>query len=133
MSILEDRYEGTFLEAIDLPEGVVAKVVIEALVPPDKEQDAAGNVIKKAILAFQGRKKRLILNKTNYRMLKVILGADPVKWIGQEVGITRRYLDAKHAFGVENEMCIRVIPSPGTPIPKSVRDFLGSRIPAPRP
>ena len=129
MTLLEERYEGNFLEAIDLPEGVLVPVVIESVAQPDTETDAGGKLIKKAIVTFKGKSKRMVLNKTNYRMLKTLLGADIAKWTGQTVSIMRRYLDAQRAFGVHNEMCVRVIPAPGTPIPKSARDYLGSRSP----
>lgn len=129
MTRIEDKYEGDFLEALDLPEGVLANVVIEAISPPDTEQDKAKKLIKKAIVKFKDRKKRFILNKTAYRTLKMLLGADTESWIGQPIQIQRRYLPAERAFGVKNEMCVRVIPPDGTPIPKSVRDFLGFKHP----
>ena len=126
---IQDRYEGDFLEAIDLPEGELVAVAIADIVSPSTEKDAQGKVIDKAMLAFKGKKKRLVLNKTNYRLCKMILGADPSKWIGKQVSVQRRYLDAKHAFGQQNEMCIRIIPPLKTPLPKSVRDYLGSKTP----
>jgi len=129
MSTLEERYEGDFLEAIDLPDGVLVQVSIEAVIPPDTEKDAGGKVIKKAILKFKDKKKRFVLNKTNYRLLKTLFGGDPAKWIGHTFNIQKRYLDAKHAFGQQNEMCVRVIPPIGTPIPKSAREFIGTKSP----
>ena len=129
MSSMEERYEGDFLEAIDLPEGVLVPVVIDKVTPPDTEKDSGGKTIKKAILTFRDKKKRFVLNKTNYRLLKTLLGSDVSKWAGQGVNLQRRYLDAKHAFGQENEMCVRIIPPNGTPIPKSARDYIGTKHP----
>lgn len=126
-----ERYEGNFLEAADIPEGAEAKVEIAAVVPPDSEKDKAGKVIKKAIVQFHGRNKRLVLGKTNYRVLKMLFGAQPEQWVGKEVVLQRRYLDAAHGFGVHNEMCLRILPPIGTPIPKNVRDYLGTREPQP--
>jgi len=129
MTRLEERYEGNFLEAIDLPEGAHVPVVIEAIADPDTQKDGAGKTIRKAIVAFKGKGKRLILGKTNYRVLKAMLGADRAKWIGQTVQLQRRYLPADRAFGVPNELCIRVVPPHGTPIPKSARDYMGTTRP----
>lgn len=128
MNRIEEMYEGDFLKADDLPEGALATVVIESVADPFAEKDAAGKEIKKAILAFKDRHKRMIINKTNYRILKTMFGG-PDKWIGQTIHLQRRYLDAAHAFGVQNEMCIRIIPPDGTPLPKGVRDYMGRRQP----
>jgi hypothetical protein len=129
MTRIDDRYEGDFLKSDDLPEGVAVNVVIESVADPDTEKDAAGKVIKKAIVKFAGKHKRLILGKTSYRVLKTMLGADPEKWIGQPIQIQRRYLPAERAFGVKNEMCIRVVPPEGTPLPKTVRECMGFKHP----
>jgi len=129
MNAMEERYEGHFLEAIDLPEGASCPVTIEAVADPDTETDASGKLIHKALVRFKDKAKRLVLNRTNYRMLKVLLGKNPADWLGKTVHLQRRYLDAAHAFGQKNELCIRVIPPAGTPIPKSVRDFMGSASP----
>lgn len=126
---MQERYEGNFLEAADLPEGAVVNAVIEAIVAPDTEKDAAGKPIRKALVQFKGKSKRLVLNKTNYRVLKLLFGVDSQKWIGKEVQLQRRYLDAAQAFGQPNELTIRILPPVGTPLPKSVRVFMGHREP----
>lgn len=123
---MESRYEGQFLDALDLPQGVEVPVVIESIAEPCSEMDAATKPIKSAILAFKGKTKRLILNKTNFKNLKAMFGRDPKDWIGKTVKIQRRYLDAAHGFGVQNTLCIRIIPPVGTPILKSAANFMGS-------
>jgi hypothetical protein len=126
---LQERYEGDFLEALDLPEGVLVKATIESIAMPDTEKDAAGKLIHKAIVKFANRKKRMILNKTNFRLLKVVFGPDVSKAIGGEVMLQRRYLPAERAFGHANELAVRFIPPDGTPLPKSVRDYMGYMTP----
>ena len=96
---IEDAYEGAYLDALDLPEGVLVPVEIESIVEPFAEKDSAGKPIKQAIIAFKGKQKRLIVNKTNWRNLKAMFGRDHREWIGSRVQIQRRYLEAARAFG----------------------------------
>lgn len=122
---LEERYEGNFLDALDLPEGKLVAVVIEAVAEPNTERDSAKKPIKNAILSFKGKSKRLVINKTNYKNLKAMFGRDPEAWLGKTVNIQRRYLDGAHGFGVNNTLCIRIVPPVGTPILKSAANFMG--------
>jgi hypothetical protein len=126
---MAERYEGAFLDALDLPECVEVSVTIESIVEPFAEKDAAGKPIKSAILAFKGKHKRLVLNKTNFKNLKAMFGRSPDDWIGKAIKIQRRYLDAAHGFGVNNTLAIRIIPPVGTPILKSAANFMGSSTP----
>jgi hypothetical protein len=79
---MDDKYEGNFLEGSDLPDNKRFPLTIEAVVPPGTEKDASGKVILKAIVAFKGAKKRMILGKTSYGVLKVLFGKDETQWIG---------------------------------------------------
>ena len=126
---MESRYEGNYLDALDLPEGRLVAVVIEAVADPFSEKDSAKKPIKSAILSFKGKSKRLILNKTGYSILKAMFGKEAKDWIGQTIKIQRRYLDAQHGFGVNNTLCIRIIPPIGTPILKSAASFMGQEHP----
>jgi hypothetical protein len=123
---MEDRYEGQYLDALDLPENAEVPVVIESVADPKSETDSSGKVIKNAILSFVGKKKRLIINTTNYRNLKSMFGREPKDWIGKTIRIQRRYLDAARGFGVNNTLCIRIIPPIGTSILKSAANYMGS-------
>ena len=125
----EERYEGNYLDALDLPEGRLVPVTIEHWAEPDTEKDATGKLIKLGILTFKGKKKRLIVGKTSYKNLKAMFGSQPSNWTGKTVSIQRRYLDAAHGFGVQNCLCIRIIPPVGTPILKSALNFMGSPTP----
>lgn len=126
---MEERYEGAFLDALDLPEGKLVPVTIEHIAEPFAEKDSAGKAIKSAILSFKGKTKRLVLNKTNFKNLKAMFGRNPADWIGKTISIQRRYLDAAHGFGQNNTLAIRIIPPPGTPILKSAANFMGSATP----
>jgi hypothetical protein len=128
-SKMRERYEGAFLDALDLPEGVEVPVEIASIVEPGVEMDSAKKLIKSAIVAFKGKHKRLILNKTNYKNLKAMFGEDSRKWIGQPIVIQRRYLDAQRGFGVNNTLAIRIIPPVGTSILRSAANYMGSVTP----
>jgi len=126
---MDKQYEGAFLDALDLPEDILVPVEIESLAEPGSEKDAAGKLIKQAIMGFKGKTKRLIVNKTNFKNCKAMFGRDHREWIGKTIAIQRRYLDAKHAFGIENTMCVRIIPPVGTPILRSAAQFMGQSHP----
>lgn len=126
---MEERYEGNYLDALDLPEGALVPVTIESIVEPFAEKDSAGRPIKSAILSFVGKKKRLILNRTNWKNLKAQFGRDPKEWTGKQINIQRRYLDAAHGFGTNNTLAIRIIPPIGTPILISAARYMGSMTP----
>ncbi len=123
---MDERYEGHFLDALDLPEGMLVAVVIDSIADPYSEKDATGKPIKAAILVFKKKQKRLILNTTNFKNLKAMFSKDPKDWIGKTINIQRRYLDAAHGFGVNNTLCIRIVPPVGTPILKSAANFMGA-------
>jgi|GEM_PF-3186664 len=131
MNPIEERYEGNFIDALDLPEGELVAVTVEKVAAPRTERDSAKKVIKNAIISFSGWSKRLVLNKTNYRNLKAMFGTDPDKWIGQRIRIQRRYLDAARGFGIQNTLCVRIVPPIGTPILNSAANYMGQPHPYP--
>ena len=131
MSDFRERYEGDFLAADDLAEGQVFRLTIEATSNPGTEKDKAGRLIENGILQFKGAKKRLILGKTNYLVLKRMYGGEPKDWIGKEACLQRRYLPAKRAWGQHNQRALRIIPPKGTPLPRTVLEFMGSATPLP--
>ena len=128
---MDDKYEGNFLEGSDLPDNKRFPLTIEAVVPPGTEKDSGGKAILKAIVAFKGAKKRMILGKTSYGVLKVLFGKDETQWIGKQVDLMRRYLPSKFAFGVHNEMVVRIVPPDGPPVPGKVIKYLGRPTPYP--
>ncbi len=122
---MDERYEGNFFDALELPEGELLAVTIEHVADPNTERDSAKKPITNAILSFTGQHKRLIINRTNYKNLKAMFGKDPAGWIGRRINIQRRYLDAARGFGQINTLCVRIVPPIGTPILKSAANFMG--------
>jgi hypothetical protein len=123
---MQERYEGRFLEAADFPEGTLRHFTIESVLDPGTEKDLRGKPIKEAILKLAGEPKSLVLGKTNYRVLKILFG-ESEQWPGKEIRVMRRYL--RESFGVENELCLRIMPPKGTPIPGKVMKWMGSAVP----
>jgi hypothetical protein len=120
---MEDRYEGPFIAANDIPRGVTFELEITAVTEPMTEKDALGKPIKEAILSFKGARKRLVLNKINYDAIKTVCDtADTAKWIGQKIKIQRRYVDLTEKFGGPDTMCIRVL---APQVRKKFRPFMG--------
>lgn len=126
------RYEGDFVEAAELMsvKGGV-KVLIESVVAPNTEKDARKKLIDKPILVIKGgtRNKKLIVGKTNWKVLVAMFGKRSSGWIGKEITIAARYLPASKGFGQANCPCVRVIPPAGQPIPKGAMDFMGTAAP----
>lgn len=120
------RFEGGFIESADLI-GRQVKVTIEAVIPQETEKDSGGKLIDRPILKLAGKKKRLIVGKTNMRILKAMFGAKVSGWIGQEIVLGVRYLDK--CFGERNVPTIRIIYPKGTPVPFGARKFFGSETP----
>ena len=82
---INDLYPPKWVKAADLngqavPVTIKAVTVEEFYVPQINERKRA------AILAFEGKTKRLVLNKTQCRSLAAITGSDVFgDWIGQSV------------------------------------------------
>lgn len=125
VNTLESKYEGDYLEALDLERPF--ELVIAGYTAERTQKDASGKLIKEAILSFEKAKKRLILNKTNYRILQALFGKDRNQWVGKKVTVSRRYL--REAFKHPNVLCIRIVPPRGTPLPMSVHKWMGSEKP----
>ena len=118
---LAERYEGNFLEGLDLVKPFTLE--IKEVIPAGKEKDARGKVIKDAIVTFTKAKKRLILNKTNWKLICAVHGKDESDWPGKKLTLQCRYLAS--FMGHDNVPCIRVIPPKGTPLPMSVHAWMG--------
>lgn len=122
---MAEMYEGNFLCGTDVLTPVA--VEIEKIAQPGAEKDAAGKPITQAILSFKGARKRLVLNKVNWRIVAAMFGKDESKWIGQKITLACRYL--KEFMGFQNVQCVRVVPPNGTAVPMSVVKFMGKATP----
>lgn len=122
------RFEGNFIESADLMQKQ-ATLTIEGVVPPmvEKDKNGQGKPIDKAIISFRGTTKRLIVGKTNERIIKAIHGKKASGWIGKQIKIGVRFL--REAFGEKNVPTVRVIPPPEIPLPMAARKFFGAESP----
>lgn len=103
---MREAFEGHFIDASDIPPKGFIEVEIAGIAAPGDDKDAKGKVIDKPILAFKGATKRLILNKTNLKLLATRHGKTASLWIGKKVTLTKRYL--AEAFGQRNVPVVRI-------------------------
>lgn len=83
-----------FIDESDLPEDVtvkIGKVATESLHLP-----GASAPETRVVLAFDGAKKKLVLNKTNAIRIARMHGKDTENWIGKSITL---YFDPKVRFG----------------------------------
>jgi len=107
---MRSMFEGNFLDASDIKSSGDFTVTIESVTAPGADKDATGKTIDKPILAFAKAKKRLIVNRTNAKILAMQLGKKASEWAGKQITLTVRYLDK--AFGQRNVPVIRVKADP---------------------
>lgn len=124
---MSDKFEGHFLESADLMASRPVTLTISGIVPPNTEKAADGRLIDKPIIAFEKTDKRMIIGKTNERIIKSFLGSKPNEWVGQKVTVMVRYLKA--AFGESNVPTLRIVPPEGKPIPFACRKHWGQEMP----
>lgn len=124
---MQDQFTGNFLDASDLMARGEITLEISGVVAPNAEKDAAGKVINKGIIAFKGAKKRLILNKTNAKIIRLAHGDKASEWVGKKVTLCVRWL--KEAFGQQNVPVIRIVPAEGTALTFGMRQKYGSATP----
>lgn len=80
-------YGSNMLSATELGDKKL-RVKIKAVHKEELQGRNPGEVARKRIvLDLIGSDKRLVLNATNFAVLKESLGNDPVNWIGAEIGI----------------------------------------------
>ena len=124
---MASQFTGNFLDASDLMASGNITLEISDVVAPNAEKDAAGKVINKAIVAFKGAKKRLILNKTNAKVIAMAHGKKASEWTGKKLTLTVRFLET--AFGQKNVPVIRVVPPEGTSLTFGMRSKYGREMP----
>lgn len=120
-------FQGNYLDASDLAGTGDVTLVIDSVVPPNEEKDAAGKVINKGVVRFKGARKAMILNKVNAKMIAMIHGKKSSQWVGKTISLTVRYLKA--AFGQQNVPVIRVKPSDAMAMTFGMRKHYGQERP----
>lgn len=115
---LSDAYPSNFLKADDL-RGSPTTVTIESV---ELEEVGQGrDKESKLVIAFHGKGKKLICNKTNATTIAKLYGDDTDSWIGQRITIAPREVE----FQGEMVLAIRVsLQKPAA---------VNSPAPAPRP
>jgi len=107
-----------------------ATVIVEAVLAPNTVKSADGTFIENPIVCFQKTSKRLIVGKTNRRLMICALGGTKSDdWIGKPVTL---YAAAGDWFGQKDVAAIRVRVGKGKAMPfikpKSLgRDLTGTR------
>ena len=125
---MASQFEGAFLDASDIMGlGKNITLTICEVVPPNTEKDATKKMIDKPILQFEKAKKRLILNKTNAKVISMAHGNKASQWTGKSITLTVRWL--REAFGQSNVPVIRVVPPEGTALTFGMRKKYGSEKP----
>lgn len=96
---LQDRFSGQYLAAHDLPlNGVNANIL-------DVHLEGIGqNNDQKPVVYFEGQKKGLVLNKTNYNNIAGLYGHETDDWRGKGVTVYPSETD----FQGKTVPCIRI-------------------------
>ena len=127
MSDSKTEFGSGFLYVENLINGgkyVEAKVTIASYVPENTEQAANKKLIDKPIIGFEGKAKRLVVNKTNAAVITVATGEQPgTGWIGKTITLQARIVQ----FGRDEVAAIRVLPPSGAVLRKSVMKRMGRK------
>jgi hypothetical protein len=106
-------FDSKYIGSWDLPkdrDAVVKVSKVEA-----GELVAEGNKkSRKPVVSFQGKQRKLALNKTNARIMHKLFGPDTTTWIGKVIAI----YPTTTKFGRETVDCVRIRPRlPGSKEP----------------
>lgn len=83
---LNEVFPSNYLKSEDLQDRDVPVVIASA------EVEMLGNE-RKLVLAFQGKKKTMICNKTNAGRIAFLYGDDTDAWIGKEIVLTSEFVE----------------------------------------
>jgi hypothetical protein len=97
------------------------KLKISEAIEPNRLRSANGKHIDKWTLRFEGKAKMLVLCKTNESVLHFVCGGGPAEWVGKEITLAVREVEA---FG-DQVVAIRVMPV-GVKIRKGLVKRLGT-------
>lgn len=119
-----EQYKGNFLEASDLASAESVKVKIREIAEPNTVETEDHRKVDKAVMYFEGKKKGLILNKTNFGIMQAMYDTDDIdQWVGKEITLQRRFL--LHCIREYNVPCVRIIPPVATPLKLSIWENMG--------
>lgn len=117
MARYDDAFPSNFLKAEDLPQDRDTVVVIDKVT---KEILGQGrDAESKFVVAFQGKNKTLVLNKTNFKSIVSATGKDDTDdWPGSRIALFATDVE----YQGEMVLAIRVRPRPPAPAQSGGRD-----------
>lgn len=125
-----DRYEG-FIASDDIgydnKGGKSVTLTVKSVAEPCTVTDSRDVVVEDPVVYFEKTKKGLVLNKTNERICRLLLGKRYSDWEGKQIRLSVRFVNA---FGEKDVPVIRVVPPPGIPLPFGVRKWTGKERPS---
>jgi len=93
MPSINDIYSGDYLKAADIL-GKTVPVRINGF--SVKEFENSGKVERKLVLAFEGKGKTLVVNKTNASIISSNVGTDDYsQWVGKTITLTTRKVESR--------------------------------------
>lgn len=107
-SKIKMMYPGEYLEAEDLKGQTVIVTIVDI---QGKELEFEKGKKRAFLLTFAGKKKALLLNKTNAWLIAEMFGENPNEWRGKRISIW----PTTTRFGPDTVDCIRVYGSPDIP------------------
>jgi hypothetical protein len=98
---LEKIYSSKYLGADDVGDRKIRTKILHVGADDLRQQD--GRTRRKAILFCEGLDKQVVLNVTNYNILKTAFSTNPSKWVGRTIGIKTvpRTVGGKATRGIE--------------------------------
>lgn len=107
MTHFQTMYDRDYLGSWDLPEDKDVVVTIEN-VKGGELTGQGGRKSKKPIIAFAGKEKKMICNKTNAKAIAGIYGVHVEKWVGKKITL---YVSTTRDPSTGGDVpCIRVRP-----------------------
>jgi len=107
---IDAAFPSTYLKAADLQGHAVNVIVSGCKMEPISKTE------EKPVLYFQGKEKRLVLNKTNASVLSHVYGAETEGWAGKPLQI----FPTQTPYQGQMVDCLRVRVMPGTATPQPV-------------
>ncbi|NDD52816.1 hypothetical protein EBZ39_02880 [bacterium] len=102
-----DQFRGDFIDALCVSRDDDTVLTIDAVYASGTQKCADGRTIDKPVLGFKGTAKKLILNKTNAKILGLLYGNEMDNWIGRKLAL---FLTTTEAFGQKDVLAVRVRP-----------------------
>jgi hypothetical protein len=106
----ELMFPSNYLKAADLDGNQVTVKIARVGREKVERKDESAPEEQKAIIRFEGKKKGMMLNRTNAEAIRLMFGRDTKAWTGKQVTLAPIEID--DPFGDGRIFCLRVIGSP---------------------